>query len=699
MNKIAIILAMLLVMPSISLAKDEISIKYSFQKPVIKKIICNNTVYDEVYLEKSSAYGNVGEPSLPAYPSYILLPQGKDVKKINAFAGKKVSLGKGYNLMPIEKSIPLGSEKILPIKNFISDVYPGKIFTEVGIYSFRGYNILVLAIHPVQYISSSGEIFYYKEIIIEVELCEGKINPLFRGIEKDKKEVIKKIDNPEVANTYKIKDSSQTYELLIITDKKLESIFNELKEYKESRGIKTIVERIENIGYDADKLRDYIREAYLNSGIEYVLLAGDIDIIPAKMLWVFGRDEEVDPYETFMPSDLYYACLDGTFNYDNDDKWGEPNDGEEGKDVDLVAEVYVGRACVNSLQEAKNFVEKTIEYEKAKISEPYLNEMCLAGEYLGNYGIASYGGNYLEQIIGECSDDGYTTHGIPETYNITKLYDSEDGYWTKEDIINVINNGTHMIHHLGHSSVDYNMRLSPQDIEKLENSKYCFIYSQGCYAGAFDAKDCMAEYFTKSKNGAFACIMNARLGFFWSYRTDGDSQRYHREFVDAIFGEKIFSIGKANQDSKEDNLYLIKRSMMRWCYYQLNLFGDPSLIFHINSPPEKPQKPAGSNKGKVKNEYSFSTFAVDKEGDKIYYKWDWGDGNISDWIGPFKANESINSTHSWEKKGVYSVKVIARDEYGGISEWSEPASIAIPFFRENLFSRIFEKFFRFLNLK
>ncbi len=327
-----------------------------------------------------------------------------------------------------------------------------------------------------------------------------------------------------------------------------------------------------------------------------------------------------------------------------------------------------------------------------------VNEICLAGEYLGDYGIASYGGNYLDQLIGDCGEDGYTTHGIPSRYNITKLYDRED-YWGKEDIINVINEGTHMIHHLGHSSSEYNMRITPEDIERLENEKYCFIYSQGCYAGAFDHDDCMAEYFIKSENGAFACIMNARYGFFWSYRTDGDSQRYHREFVDAIFGEKIYSIGKANQDSKEDNLYLINRSMMRWCYYQLNLFGDPSLIFRINSPPERPAKPVGSPKGRVREEYSFSTYAIDAEGDEIYYKCDWGDGNISDWIGPFKANESINATYSWDKRGVYNVRFLAKDEYGGISEWSESATIAIPIFRDGtIFYRILEAIFKLMNL-
>ena len=141
--------------------------------------------------------------------------------------------------------------------------------------------------------------------------------------------------------------------------------------------------------------------------------------------------------------------------------------------------------------------------------------------------------------------------------------------WPKEEIINRINNGVHLINHDGHAYYDYNMRMTNGDVNALTNDhKFCFVYSQGCMSGGFDnpeGGDCIAEYFTvKNTQGAFAGIWNARYGFFWSYSTDGDSQRYHRQFWDAVFGENIREIGRANHDSKEDNLFLIQRSCMRW---------------------------------------------------------------------------------------------------------------------------------------
>ena len=137
----------------------------------------------------------------------------------------------------------------------------------------------------------------------------------------------------------------------------------------------------------------------------------------------WGLDEETTPYTTYMPSDLYYACLDGTYNYDGDNKWGEPNDGDNGNDVDLFAEVYVGRSCVGNAAEVEFFVDKTTSYMQSKNDE-YIKDFLLAGEELGNYGIASWGGNYLDQLIDGCTDDGYTTVGIPsDQYNIETLYE------------------------------------------------------------------------------------------------------------------------------------------------------------------------------------------------------------------------------------------------------------------------------------
>jgi hypothetical protein len=488
------------------------------------------------------------------------------------------------------------------------------------------------------------------------------------------------------------------YDLLIITTDELKPGYEPLKQAHDANGISTVIKTTSEIGSsNPDDLRDYIRDAYTNSGIEYVLVGGDHDVIPAKILWVFGLDEGTTPYETFMPSDLYYACLDGPYNYDDDDKWGEPTDGENGEDVDLFADVFVGRACVGNLSEVGLFVDKTLAYMNLDPLDAYLNEVCLAGERLGDYGIASWGGNYLDQLVDICDNDSYITVGIPSSkYFITKLYDRDCGYppgWPKEEIIGIINNGTHIISHDGHSNYVYNMKLGIDDALTFTNEKYCFMYSNGCMAGGFDKGDCIAEYFTaKTPHGAFAAIMNARYGWFWSYSTDGDSQRFAREFYDAIYGENITVISKANQDSKEDNLYIINRSCIRWCYYQLNLFGDPALAFFTpenkNTPPEAPEL-TGPSQGKAGEPIEFTIVSTDPDDDQVYFYIDWGDGNTSGWIGPFDSDEAVLVDHTYSERGNYEIKAKAKDIRGGESDWTYLV-IEVPRNRRLLTLNVFE---------
>jgi hypothetical protein len=94
--------------------------------------------------------------------------------------------------------------------------------------------------------------------------------------------------------------------------------------------------------------------------------------------------------------------------------------------------------------------------------------------------------------------------------------------------------------------------------------------------GGFDQSNCFAEVITSMEEGAFAVVMNARYGWGTFNSTDGPSHRYGRQFWDAVLCEGMLEIGKANQDSKEDNISAINESCMRWCYYELNVFGDPA---------------------------------------------------------------------------------------------------------------------------
>ncbi len=573
-----------------SAAAEQITVDYYFERPEMLTVTFDGQTYDRVLIAGAPNSGMTGQPALPATGASILLPAGTQVESIEIRASEPISLGKNYYIEPVCQPVKLsaspGSAAPPTPDQAIyssSDPFPGYEFREIGTFGFRGYEILTLRLHPVQYVPSSGELSYCQSLTVVVNTVDSdKMNSHFRGLDIDEAEVVTRIDNQNEIYSYRMLDKrgDRNYDLLIITTPSFASSFQPLKDYHDANGIATEIHTTTDIGSsDPDDIRDYIRDRHDYDGIQYVIIGADDDLIPAKNLYVKSWEGSGAEIETAMPGDIFFACLDDTWNYDGDSYWGEPTDGRGGGDVDLVADVYVGRASVGNTTEATRFVNKTLQYLNA--TDAYLQNVLMVGEYLGFGGISDYAGPMMDQNVDGSSADGYTTVGIPsDEYDVDRLY--EQNYnWPQSDLTSRVNNGLHIINHLGHGSPDYAMKLYDSDImSELTNNDHCFVYSQTCLAGHFDGTDCWAEYMNiKTDAGGFAIVMNARYGWGTQYSTDGPSQRFNREFWDAVFNptEGKPELGRANHDSKEDNLYRIDESCMRWVYYEANLFGDPTV--------------------------------------------------------------------------------------------------------------------------
>ena len=78
----------------------------------------------------------------------------------------------------------------------------------------------------------------------------------------------------------------------------------------------------------------------------------------------------------------------------------------------------------------------------------------------------------------------------------------------------------------------------------------------------------------------------------------------------------------------------------------------------------------GSTQGKPGTSYSYTIVSVDLEDDEIFYFVDWGDLTNSSWVGPYQSNETITLSHTFTKKGSYTIKVQARDVFSATSAWA-----------------------------
>jgi hypothetical protein len=90
-----------------------------------------------------------------------------------------------------------------------------------------------------------------------------------------------------------------------------------------------------------------------------------------------------------------------------------------------------------------------------------------------------------------------------------------------------------------------------------------------------------------------------------------------------------------------------------------------------NHSPDPPTTPTGPSSGYVQTIYSYSTSGTDPNKDLLQYRFDWGDGEISDWDG------ASSWTHAFATIGDFCVKAQAKDSHEATSEWSQCLDVSI----------------------
>lgn len=526
---------------------------------------------------------STGKPRLPFVPVTVLLPAGYTVAHVQVEPGAMRTAACAHPLAHGQAKYPLSKQALAKPANpdaaiYASDnAYPGRTHDIVGVQWKRGAAILYVNVYPVQYHPRSGRVVHWEDFTVRVTTKPAD-PPTVRYRRDPELPVETLVENPETIVTYTatplhtlggiqgICDPTDSYTYVIISsaamrDATTDYTLRDLIAHRRARGVSATIVTLEDIyanysGDNAAKVREFIKDAYNNWETDYVLLAGDVNIIPLKKLYVDSKAG----YTDYIPTDLYYQCLDGN-----------------GPDGDIVAEVYIGRASAETTAEMANWIYKTLCYERDLNETGYKTGNLMVGEHLGFGGESEYAKPSMEEIRLGTSKHGYTTRGFTNApkWRTETLYEM-DGSWSGSTLKNKFH-GNHLstINHLGHCNYTYCMKLYNSDYDSLVNTNFMFGYSQGCMPGGFDT-DCAAEHATTStRHGFFAVVWNARYGWGEFNSTDGPSQRFHRPFWHCYFALDYATLGAMNCYSHEYNIPKIEDECMRWCYYESNLLGDP----------------------------------------------------------------------------------------------------------------------------
>lgn len=538
------------------------------------------------------------EPMIPYVPVMVLLPMGNSVEEVKVEFSISSETLRNVHIPLGSKQLPVSYKGLVSKDNYhtLSGIYPGKSFNNLGIHRKNGYDILLLNLYPYQFDIERKELAWKESFRIKIntvydfERAEEQNRYLVTN-DRVRNSLNRLVINPEVITTYhknffttlsSIPVPSDPHTMIIITGDEVIPLFDEYIQWKEQNGIDTGIFSVEEIylNYDGvdqqEKIRNFIIDAYetyslTENPLEYVLIGGGDTIVPVRGMYCFVEGLWNDYEDHNIPSDVYYSHLDGNWDANGNQIYGELDDG-----IDWFAEVAIGRIPATNSQEFYNFFNKTMFYADNNV---FSNDIAvMIGQNLDEI---TWGGDYKNEIIPI----------LPGEFFVDTYYEM-DGTYNGLEIQNRINGGIGILNHLGHSNHNVVFGINSSSAQALHNSEYGFAYSQGCNTAAFDQimtpeGQSIAQRLVNVPGGFFAFIGNTRYGWYWPGSTEGASQLYDIAFFEGLFQENIREIGEALNYSREilvseaieNNFehHLWANGFMLWTFYNQILFGDPSI--------------------------------------------------------------------------------------------------------------------------
>lgn len=629
-----------------------------------------------------------GTPWLPAKYVNVLIPSGATIRSVNV-TGEEILLKDGIDVYPVQPPQPRSQSRGAFVPRLAS-VYAQNVKMPLlqgvlsGVHTMRGYQFVSIRLNPLRYIPAAQQLFLASKLQLTVvynDPIESLRAPL-RHSETFRTIVNSLVVNPEQADAAPCcetpKDAMQprgTVDYLIITETALTNVFQMLADHRSLASMLSTkvlsMETVTNTYPGADtqmKIRNCISNYYATMGTLYVVLGGDSSIVPDRDCYVSCGEYE----EPNMPTDLYYACLDGTWDADGDSIYGKPSD-----NVDMAWEVIVGRIPVRTAIQATDYINKLIAYEE-NTPDSLARKILIGGmeawdSYTGDDRPSDdvTGDGHLdfrsashptvsdsEMWVRRLYRDGIRPYWSPDTIGIfcdtLTSWDTTTGGDYAQNAANLLekfNLGWYHLFFSGHGSqIAWGLEsgsFTRTDAAAMTGTTV-IVYTDACLTGAFDDETyepCLSEAFLRNTNsGAIAYMGCSRYGWGTldpapaSDSSDGGpSTQYGYKFYKRFHESNTVCIGLAFSLHKADMApQCSANGSYRWIQFGLNFQGDPAFGLPLTAPLITVQPQSQTN-----NYGASATFSVTATGSvPLYYQWQKDITNIS---GATGVNYSIAS--------------------------------------------------------
>ncbi|MDH4035873.1 MAG: C25 family cysteine peptidase [Candidatus Krumholzibacteria bacterium] len=559
-----------------------------------------------------STLADEGRPALPYRIVSVLLPQGHELASFAADARGTTVIATRVSpvladAMRTEDGVAGQSTALVSLAS--GGAFPAERARLLGVGTLHGYTIASFAVYPL---SLSGEdLVAYPAVTLEIETTPSAqpapvhmVRRRPRAMQRIQGELSRLVINSADAAGYSfgavdvpapdggfapstfpsLEGSAVDY--VIVTPDSLAAAYQALADFKTGKGVPTVVRTTEWIeanyrnGSDPQEtIRNFVKDAYAKWGITYLLLGGDTGEIAPRLAWSGFYDGG-----RFLPVDMYFGCLDGSWNADGDAIFGEgtPIDG-----ADLYAEVYVGRLPTSSVAEVAMMTGKVIAYETpADLS--FGHRVLLLGEVLfplnwsPPQAITVNGADLTETI--------YNNHLTAPGLDVVRMYETQEYFPGSVDenraaVLDSLNTGFNHVVHIGHG-YRFNMSVSDASIVNsdadalINGNRLSCLYFLNC-TGASYTYYCLAEHFLRNPNGGAVSVVGANESAF-----PNASSAYMNEYYKLAFDSAVTNIGEtfARSRALRTPLALLGDNVDLWTHYIYTLLADPELPMWTHRP-------------------------------------------------------------------------------------------------------------------
>lgn len=550
--------------------------------------------------------GDTDMPELPYCNIRLLIPKDAHVTDVIVNSIGSQLVGKftlPSNIPPMILSEQ--HKQQLTIGYDLSKTYPTGAKPNFRQASIDGYQVLYVSVCPFEYNAKTGNLYIKTGLSLKYKTTARKYDKnvsighnmrnMVSSIVENKNEMDSMYPNAKSANNLRAYGN-----YLIITADSLKHAFDPLVESKLHRGIIPDIVSIEDIQQRysyysnsdlTEKIKYCIRHYYLSSGIEYVLLGGDCNIVPIRNCYCSINATLTNN----IPTDLYYACVDDETNYSFE--WnGNQNNlyGEETDNIDMDADVTVSRIPASNAAEITAYVNKRIKYELDDI-------------YNGNsYNKFLFAGNVISGLIENTnmSDVHYwgtqMCDSICGVFNadITKLYDTgstigstlfsasslQDQLNEEYSIVNIDTHGSPTEYRTGILDDNNFENYTTDSIANVRCNGNTLMVSSACYSNDFTRTDNLARNFLLSpNNGTLLYCGGTREGLVM-LDTPQPSMSYSISFSNNLYKELFLGERRVGCCFNKSKSILNTDNYDRWLRFSINMIGDPDFEIYLNKP-------------------------------------------------------------------------------------------------------------------